>query len=128
MNAAGFSRALRALADVPSRVASEGAAAITVRLQQQFAKGADPYDNAWKALATGEASHLTKSGAMSGATKATPMAGAGIALESPSPANFHQGGTSRMPARPVLPSGPLPASWRADLQALYSRLLSEGLK
>jgi hypothetical protein len=128
VNIPGLARALRALADVPSRMSREGAAAITSRMQSQFSQGADPYGATWKALATGEAAHLIRSGAMSAATKATPMAGGGLTLDAPSPANFHQAGTSRMPARPVLPAKGLPATWRADLQAIYSRIIGEGIR
>lgn len=127
MNAAGFAKTCRALAGIPSQVARESADALTAKIQRGFDAGTDPYDATWAAKKDGSASHLEESGAMRAGTKATPLGRAGIALEAPPPANFHQSGTSRMPRRRVLPDSGLPASWRAILQDVYSRLMRKGL-
>lgn len=125
MNAAGYAKTLRQLArEVPSRMAREGADALTAELQSGFDAGTDPYGAGWAAKKDGSQSHLTDTGAMRAGTRAVPAGGAGINFESPPPANFHQSGTSRMPARRVLPDNGLPAKWRVILQSIYSRVMS----
>ena len=124
MNVPGLAKALRELAKVPAKIAKEVSGEITDKLQAQFASGSDPYGATWAALKSGGPSHLIKSNTMAPGVKASPMAGAGIKLEAPSPANFHQSGTrTPMPARPILPAKGLPADWRAILQAKYTELM-----
>jgi len=127
VNALGFAKTLRQLASIPSKVSKRAAEAFSKRLAKQFADGAGPYGAGWKALADGSPSHLIASNTMAPQVKATAMSGAGVALQAPTPANFHQSGTRRMDPRKVLPDNGLPASWRADLQEIYSAELREGL-
>lgn len=118
---ASISRALRELARVPAQVASDGSEAIAELIQQEFDVGQDPYDAAWAPLAPATvakgrgAPPLTDTGALS-AVEVTPMAGAGISITVGADYGaFHQTGTRDMPARPILPTGPLPATWERAL-------------
>lgn len=112
-----YARTLRRLASVPSRMAGPAADRISDLLDEQFAAQSDPYGNAWEphAEATvarwGEHPVLELTGALRGSVDVQPMGGAGIAITLDDVAQFHQTGTSRMPARPVLPYAGLPAAW-----------------
>ncbi len=128
MNAAGYAKTLRQLGrTVPARMARVAASALTAKLQAGFDAGSDPYGNGWAPLATGGASHLEKSGAMRAGTRVVPASGSGLNMLAPSPANFHQSGTSRMPARRVLPDNGVPASWGHILQEAFTEALREAL-
>lgn len=126
VNAIGFAKTCRALLSVAAQVATESASELTGELQAQFDRGAGPYGDGWAALKSGAPSHLEASGAMRGGTRVRPNGGAGLAMEAPPPANFHQSGTRNMPARKVIPDNGLPASWRAILQRIYSDRLRKG--
>lgn len=133
MNAYGLARALRELARVPSQIAPAVADAINERIADGFASGVDPYGNAWAPLAPATLAKgrtpppLTESGGLAGGTYAAPMGGAGVALHTVgtlprgAPSTVHMTGTAGvMPSRPFLPNRGLPATWRADIQRVYS--------
>lgn len=128
MNAAGYAKTLRQLGrTVPARMARLAATAITAKLQAGFDAGADPYGNGWAAKKNGEASHLEETGAMRAGVMAVPASGSGLNMLAPSPANYHQSGTSRMVARKVLPDNGVPASWGPILQEAFTDALRESL-
>lgn len=85
--------------------------------EDQFAPGVDPYGRRWAPLKRGGASHLTKTGAMRASVKAT-ASGNTVTTTVDSPAQFHQHGTSRMPARQVLPEAgnALPEKYQATIE------------
>lgn len=126
MNARDGAAALRRLAAVPARIAGDVASVINDLIQDGFDRGTNPYGRAWArlrptTLAKGRfPPPLTDTGAMRGGTRAVPRGGAGIDLEAPPPANFHQHGTVYMIARAVLPTGTLPPDWQAAAQRAYS--------
>lgn len=133
MNAYGLERAIRRLATVPSRIAGRVAEALTARIQDGFDQGTDPYGAGWADLAPATLAKgrtpppLDESGALRGATYAAPGAGSGVDLHTGdtlprgAPVAVHMTGLgARMPARPFLPNRGLPATWRADIQAIYS--------
>lgn len=118
-------RNVEQLARVPSRVASSSATAIRGRLEEQFTEGKDPYGRPWAPLkpATVKAGRhnppLTDTRKMRDHDlDVRPMGGAGIAItfNPNAPALFHQKGTPTMEARPILPTGTMPASWNRALE------------
>lgn len=136
MDARAFSRVLRELAKVPSKIAKVAAPRLTDRLRSGFADGVDPYGNEWaplapRTLAKGRTPPpLTESGDLAGGTEVRPLRGAGLGLFAPetlsrgAPASIHMTGDgAKLPARPYLPQYALPATWRAELQAIYSKLM-----
>lgn len=132
MNAYGLARVLRQLAALPSQITGDVADALNARIQDGFDGGTDPYGSPWAELAPYTLAKgrtpppLTESGSLRGGTYAAPMGGAGVALYAPgtlprgAPASVHMTGTAVMPSRPFLPNNGLPASWRADIQRIYS--------
>jgi len=118
---ATITRALNELATVPSKAAPFAAEAIEQLIQKEFDDGANPYGAAWAPLAPAtvargrSAPPLTDTGELRNVS-VTAAQGAGIRIElGESYGAFHQVGTGRMPARPILPTGPLPAEWSAAI-------------
>jgi phage gpG-like protein len=114
---ATITRALNELASVPSRAAADACDGIEALIQKEFDDGAGPYGDPWKALAKStvargrSAPPLTDSGELRNVT-VRPTAGSGISVElGEDYGAFHQVGTGNMPARPILPTGPLPTEW-----------------
>lgn len=106
-----LAEALGELASVPSRVVPTVAPKIESMLREQFDDGVDPYGEPWAPLATGDQSYLQKTGDMLSTLDVTGQRGAGIRITIDPPANFHQTGTARMPARKILPEEELPEEW-----------------
>ncbi len=130
---ASITRALNALTRVPARAAADAAAGIADEIKKEFAQGTDPYGTPWPALAAAtiargrSAPPLTDSGALSNVT-VSPSGGSGIRIElGESYGAFHQIGTSNMPARPILPTGPLPKAWSAAIDAATKRAFDQTL-
>ncbi len=118
-----ITRALNELAKVPSRAASGASERIDALIQREFDQGTDPYDSAWEPLAEATLDKgrtdppLTDSGALR-EVEVTPARGAGINVTlGEAYGAFHQIGTRNMPARPILPTGPLPVAWREAIDA-----------
>jgi|GEM_PF-3730230 len=132
-----FSGLAKAAADfqaLPNKVAKIAAAAapkIAKLLAKEFVAGTDPDGGAWAALAIStrargrSAPPLTDSGAMRGSVE---VVGRGLEIYATveSPAEFHQGGTGSMPARPILPDDSLPATWDTAITAVAKRILPKG--
>jgi hypothetical protein len=122
------------LARVPSQAAREASTEINQLIQQEFDDGRDPYGKAWAplrpaTLATGRTPPpLTKSGKMRSGTLAKPLQGIGIGLSLPFPGYFHQRGTRRMRARPVLPYGGMPRAWSNAIRNATARALARQLQ
>jgi hypothetical protein len=114
------------LARVPSRIASTAAPAIAALIDQGFAAGRDPYGQAWAKLRPSTVARgrrpppLTDTGTMRRGVSVRPMAGAGIAVSFASdiPSIFHQYGTRKMAARPMLPRGAFPATWARAIERI----------
>lgn len=81
-------------------------------LEAEYEQGRGPDGQTWAPLkADGSASHLQESGAMRAGTQVVRGV-KGVSVRVPKPGGFHQDGTSRMTARPLVPSGDtLPESW-----------------
>lgn len=113
-------RALERLIEGLEQLATSGTEDIAAELEpefqqvvdDQYAEGRGPDGEAWARLKrSGRPSHLQDTLAMSSASKALKGV-KGVTVTIPSPANFHQAGTSRMEARKLVPDGePLPGRW-----------------
>jgi hypothetical protein len=113
---------IRKLAEVPSRASTRIAGEIAWLIDSEFAAQSDPYGNAWEPHADSTVERwgphpiLTLSGDMRGSVDVQPMRGSGVSISIDHPAAPHQTGWSGPqgagPARPILPSGPMPAKWR----------------
>jgi hypothetical protein len=118
------------LASVPSRASKRLAVELEGLVEEEFAAGADPYGNAWAPLtettkrlrSQNTEPPLTDYGAMRASLLVKPMAGAGVAITIDPPADKHQTGWPGQgtwgdgPARPILPSGTMPARWREAIE------------
>jgi hypothetical protein len=113
---------LAELADVPARTARAVSNRLEELIQDEFDRGTDPYEDAWKPLAPATTAKgrtpppLTDTSAMRGTLLVRPLAGAGVGITIDQPAGYHQTGWSGPrgtgPARPVLPArGELPDGW-----------------
>lgn len=113
---------IKRLASVPSRASSTVAKALRRSLADQFNRGVDPYGKAWKPLAPSTIAKgrhpppLDATGKMRRGLRVRPRQGGGVEIVFTTRAkiaSYHQTGTRRMPARPVLPRGAFPKAWRA---------------
>ncbi len=123
-----LSETLARLDVLPRKVAELAAPEITKALQKEFAQGADPYGRKWRKLATGKPSRLTESGRLRRGTRAAPLPGrrAGVRiLLGARYAVYHQTGTSRMPARKILPERGMPAAWNVAIKRALRRAWRE---
>jgi phage gpG-like protein len=112
------------LARVPAQAARPVSDRLEAMIQEQFDLGVDPYGKEWADLAEAtkekgrEWPPLTDKGDMRRSAHVAPMSGTGVAIAIDHPAQVHQTGGHdpkrgwSMPARPVLPGGSFPASWR----------------
>lgn len=113
------------LAAVPSQASRDAAERIHGRLQEQFDRGVDPYGKPWAPLRPATIRRGRTSPPLTNTREMRdhelevsplPGAGIGVTFNPEAPALFHQKGTSRMAARPILPTGTLPAGWNQDLK------------
>ncbi len=113
------------LASVPSRVAKDASKRIAKLIDDQFNNGVDPYGNPWAPLMPATLKKgrrpppLTDTRAMRDGVSVAPRAGAGVAIEIDADyAQFHQGGTANMEARPILPAeSELPDEWQDAIES-----------
>lgn len=114
------------LASVPARASKRVAKEIESLIKEEFDHEADPYGNAWKPLADstverkGFTTILEDSRAMRDSLSVTPRRGAGVAITIDHPSEDHQTGWNGPqgsgPARPILPSGRMPARWNQAIK------------
>jgi phage gpG-like protein len=103
------------------RQASAGAVRDTLEqlIDERFEARAAPDGSAWapRKPPTGTWPILEKTGRMRRDYHVTATT-TGVTVQNNRPyAGFHQTGTVYMPARPVLPNGPLPSDWRDRIDA-----------
>lgn len=119
---------LAELAQVPSRCARAVSTRLEELVQEEFDRGADPYEEPWAplspvTLARGRTPPpLTDTSAMRASLHVRPLAGAGVGVTIDHPAGPHQTGWSGPqgsgPARPILPArGELPDGWIEAIEA-----------
>lgn len=134
---------IRRLSDLPRAVAAEAQEPLNRLLQEQFRNGTDPYGIPWASVTeqtiqrrkvSRDPTPLTDTRAMRRGTMVELRSGnrAGLTIRAGQPyAYFHQVGfrvgRTRVPARPVLPSRGLPASWRRVLDDA-ARRAARGLR
>lgn len=101
--------------------------AISGVLQAEYEQGKGPDGHTWANKADGSPSHLQKSGDMRAGSQV--VAGVkGVTVRIPKPGGFHQGGTSRMPARPLVPEGDsLPPDWQKAAEDATRSVIVDGL-
>jgi len=110
------------LARVPSRASAAVAKSIDDLIQDEFGSASDPYGEPWEEHADATVERwgphpiLQLTQDMRSSVDVKPMRGAGVSITIAHPAAPHQTGWSGPqgdgPARPILPGGPMPASWR----------------
>jgi len=127
---------LAQLAEIPSRIAAKVAEEITESLADEFDSGMNSYGTPWKPLLPqtvrrkkGDARILRRTDALSAATIARPMGGAGVEIVSLDHGNFHQTGTKHMVARKILPDGgTLPRPWAEAIQSALDQEFAKVVK
>ena len=98
----------------PAAVYQRAAPEVERLITEQFWAGTDPFGNTWASLKrTGEPSHLIDTGTLLSSVHITGQPdGFDFAMENYGA--YHQTGTERMFARPILPlAGEYPDSWDA---------------
>lgn len=120
---------LRDLASVPARASAEASESIAALIEEEFDAGTDPYGRPWQDLAESTLKSrpwrgpppLTDTGVMSGGVRVAPLPRAGVGTTIPHPGAPHQTGWSgsqgQGPARPILPTGTMPRTWRRAIEA-----------
>lgn len=128
------------LARVPSRASKRVAVELEEQIRHQFDTGTDPYGNTYKPLTEYTLSKrtqtseppLTDTGTMRGTLRVEPMAAAGVSITIDHPSEDHQTGwggpQGSGPARPILPSGPMPASWQDKIDTAIRELIEDSLR
>ena len=117
-----------ALEDIPNAI--DGIAKETVEnikglILEEFDKSADPFGNPWIPNKAGTQT-LVRTGAMR--SSLIVMAdGKEIFISMDEPANYHQTGTYKMPARPILPEDELPKEWEAVLEENTGKIFEDKL-
>ena len=130
-NFKGLMDRLAELEQVPSQCATLAAGKIAKLVDEEFARGADPYGDAWAPLAPATLARgrrpppLTDTGALRYSITVKASQGAGIEIEIGVPyATFIQTGTGYMPARTVLPAGnELPQEWEEAIESSLSEVM-----
>lgn len=119
-----LARNIGRLAAIPSRMAPAVSRELAALIQQEFNAGVDPYGRPWAKLKPSTLARgrrpppLTNTGKMRGGITVKPMQGAGVEISFASdvPGIFHQYGTKKMAARPMLPRGAFPATWARAIE------------
>lgn len=114
-----LSARLRDLAGIPAQAAKQASEEIDDLIQTEFDQGTSPYGTKWAPLRPAtlkKGRHpppLTDTSTMRDSVEVKPMKGAGVSITiNEEPSIYHQWGTEKMAARPILPSGTrMPATW-----------------
>ena len=127
-----LARNLERLASLPSAMAPKAAEAIEGQIRSDFAAERSPYARSWARLEAstiarkrGDDRILRRTDAMLDGLTVRPQGGAGIVIEIADYGGFHLNGTINMVARPMLPVGTFPASWRKALEAVRDAMAAE---
>ncbi len=129
-----FRAMLDRMARVPSRVAVPAARALETRWRASYAAGTDPYGKPWAPLKPstvrrkGHATILVETGETFDLTRVLALPGAGIKFTVGPKGFWHLTATENRAARPILPLYGLPATWRADIQAVAQQEFGKALK
>lgn len=119
---AAFAEEIGRLGEVIGQTARAAAPKLAARVAEGFKGGFAPSGKAWAPLSPSTLSRgrsappLTDTGALSTSMRSLPGATQIVMSANRPYASFHQLGTKNMPARPILPEGDLPVTWRQDLE------------
>lgn len=109
-------------------VAESAANELARVVDKQFEQGRGPDGKRWARLANGEASHLEETKEMRETVTVVPTVKAidGRITGKRGQARFHQNGTSKMPARPLVPepNEPLPDRWSKPLAKVAAKTIT----
>ncbi len=113
---AGAAKAIRALSKVPAQASREASTSIQRLIDQQFARGVDPYGKPWKPNKPstierkGHARPNIDTGALWKGARVQPMSGAGISV------TFDENYSVYVQnVRPIVPNRGVPKSWAAAI-------------
>lgn len=127
-------RIAQGLAGIPARVAPRIAARLQERIRDTYANEQDPYGVPWAPLAEstvkrkgGNSVILTRTGVSQADCGARALGGAGVAVYAGGAAGHHMADAGTRPARPVLPTHGLPATYREDIAAETSAEYAKAL-
>jgi len=111
--------ALERIARVPEVASRLLAPVLTTYAREQFAASHDPYGRPWAKLAPatvrkkGHDRILIDTGETAATIQAVPWGSRSVAGVRIRTMGWHQYPTAHRPARPILPTGPLPPRWAA---------------
>lgn len=125
-------RNLGKLASVPARIAEPVSKALDAQIRSEYEGSADPYGNAWAELMEstvrrkgGDDRIKNRTGAELSGIEVRPMSGAGVSITLADYEGFHSVGTKHMQARPSLPTGTMPATWRKLIDDVRDKMIAE---
>lgn len=90
--------------------------------------GQDPYGKEWAPLANGQPSYLYDTGDMQESLSTRVNNNGNLIYGIDSPANYHQSGTGRMPARKLFPDDDLPETYKQACMEAYEEAWNETMK
>jgi len=94
-------------------------------VRQGFENEADPYGGAWEPLKSREGAILQDTGRLRNSWHTVTTSDRGFVVgPAVDYAVFHQTGTSRMPARPMVPDDGLPDEWKRRFSEITNQILS----
>jgi len=103
-----------------SKVTADSASNIEYHIVQEFASAADPFGSPWEG-----GMHLIDTGSLVDSIQVTGTQ-EGFQVQLDDVYGFHQSGTSKMPARPILPlDGEIPDSWDEELTNSLEKLVGD---
>lgn len=125
-------KSLRGLEDLIPSIAAEAIPEIARLIEEQFEQGHDPYGKPWAPLrpaTLAKGRHpppLTDTGYMRESVYVTATSD-GLRITVDGPSFFHQHGTDRMRARPILPDkqARLPESWERAIDDAAARAVAK---
>lgn len=125
-----LSRRLEQIAASRAEIEARAAKAVANLLERQFDSGTTPDGSPMAPLAASTVAQgrtpppLTKTRKMRNSATASPIQGVRVKIAKP--AGFHQSGTGRMPARPMVPTGSrLPKRWKSAVSDAAMAVIRE---
>ncbi len=95
-------------------------------VRQGFDKEEDPYGDGWEPLKSREGRILQDTGRLRNSWHTVTTSDRGFTVgPAVDYAPFHQTGTSRMPARPMVPDQGLPDDWKRRFAEIVNQILSQ---
>lgn len=130
---AALRQALKGAKGTVTDIVRESSKRVDALVEDEFARGADPYGRAWAPLAPSTLARgrtpppLTATGTMRGSRVVVPV-GLTTKIRLPFPAAYHQTGTPRMPARPIVPDGGTPERWEFAVETAATDTIAKAFE